>query len=132
LALANRHGISVTGFIPNLADAYASATLVVAPLRFGAGTQNKVLEALSMNIPVICTPIGFHGIGLTHGEGIWCEHDTSNFIIRIHQILSETQKHKDLAAEAGEKIRTRFNWNTIAKQLEYYCLELKQSHNESK
>ena len=132
LALANRHGISVTGFIPNLADAYASATVVVAPLRFGAGTQNKVLEALSMNIPVICTPIGFHGIGLTHGEGIWCEYDTSNFIFRIHQILSETQKHKDLASEAGEKIRTRFNWHSIAKQLEYYCLELKQSHNESK
>ena len=124
LALAQRDGISVTGFIPNLADAYASATLVVAPLRFGAGTQNKVLEALSMNIPVICTPIGFHGIGLTHGEGIWCEQDTSSFILRILQILSDTQKHKDLATEAGEKIRTRFNWNMIAKQLELYCLEV--------
>ena len=123
-ALAKRPGISVTGFIPNLADAYASATVVVAPLRFGAGTQNKVLEALSMNIPVICTPIGFHGIELTHGEGIWCEHDTSNFIFRIHQILSETQKHKDLASEAGEKIRTRFNWHSIAKQLEVYFSEI--------
>jgi len=124
LALAQRDGISVTGFIPNLADAYASATLVVAPLRFGAGTQNKVLEALSMNIPVICSPIGFHGIGLTHGEGIWCEQDTSSFILRILQILSDTQKHKSLATEAGEKIRTRFNWNSIAKQLELYCLEV--------
>jgi len=124
LALAQRDGISVTGFIPNLADAYASATLVVAPLRFGAGTQNKVLEALSMNIPVICSPIGFHGIGLTHGEGIWCEHDTSNFILRINQILSDTQKHKSLATQAGDKIRTRFNWNTIAKQLAIYCLEV--------
>jgi sugar transferase (PEP-CTERM/EpsH1 system associated) len=124
LALAQRDGISVTGFIPNLADAYAAATLVVAPLRFGAGTQNKVLEALSMNIPVICSPIGFHGIGLSHGEGIWREQDTSGFILRIHQILSDTQKHKILATEAGEKIRTRFNWNTIAKQLELYCLEV--------
>jgi sugar transferase (PEP-CTERM/EpsH1 system associated) len=124
LALAQRDGISVTGFIPNLADAYASATLVVAALRFGAGTQNKVLEALSMNIPVICSPIGFHGIGLTHGEGIWCEHDTSNFILRIHQILSDTQTHKSLATQAGDKIRTRFNWNTIAKQLAIYCLEV--------
>ncbi len=124
LALAQRDGISVTGFIPNLADAYAPATLVVAPLRFGAGTQNKVLEALSMNIPVICSPIGFHGIGLTHGEGIWCELDTSNFILRINQILSDTQKHKDLATAAGEKIRTRFNWHSIAKQLEVYCLEV--------
>jgi glycosyltransferase involved in cell wall biosynthesis len=97
---------------------------VVAPLRFGAGTQNKVLEALSMNIPVICSPIGFHGIGLTHGEGIWCEQDTLSFILRIHQILSDTQKHKSLASEAGEKIRTRFNWNTIAKQLAFYCLEV--------
>jgi sugar transferase (PEP-CTERM/EpsH1 system associated) len=132
LALAKKNGITVTGFIPNLADAYASATLVVAPLRFGAGTQNKVLEALSMNIPVICSPIGFHGIGLIHGEGIWCEKDTSSFIHRIQQILSDIQKHKSLATEAGEKIRGRFNWNNIAQHLENYCLELSTDNDRIK
>lgn len=128
LALAHRNGISVTGFIPNLADAYAAATVVVAPLRFGAGTQNKVLEALSMNIPVICSPIGFHGIGLTHGEGIWCEKDTGSFISRILEILADPTMHKSLAALAGEKVRTRFNWGSIAKQLESYFGEVKTHH----
>ena len=97
---------------------------MVAPLRFGAGTQNKVLEALSMNIPVICTPIGFHGIGLTHGEGIWCENETSHLTSRILQLLSDPEKYIDLASEAGEKIRTRFNWHSIAKQLEVYFSEI--------
>ncbi len=117
LALADRPGISVTGFVPNLADAYASATIVVAPLRFGAGTQNKVLEALSMNIPVVCTSIGFHGIGLNHGEGIWCEHGTNNLIDRINQLLSEPDYAKTWAEQAGTTIRQRFDWQTIAQQL---------------
>ena len=41
--------IEVTGFIENLASEYAKANVVVSPLRIGAGTQNKVLEALAMN-----------------------------------------------------------------------------------
>ena len=120
LALANRHGIYVTGFIPNLADAYASATLVVAPLRFGAGTQNKVLEALSMDIPVVCTPIGFHGIGLRQGEGIWCERSTDDIIERILKLLAEPEKLKLMASDGGKTIRQRFNWQTIAQQLINY------------
>jgi len=126
LALANRPGIAVTGFIPNLADAYATATIVVAPLRFGAGTQNKVLEALSMNIPVVCTPIGFHGIGLIHGEGIWCEDTTDSLRNRILHLLSEPEKTKMLAEAAGHTIRQRFNWHTIAKQLLVYFEEIHQ------
>jgi sugar transferase (PEP-CTERM/EpsH1 system associated) len=58
LELANDH-IMVTGFVQDLAAMYNSASVVVAPLRFGAGTQNKVLEAMAMGIPVVCSNIGF-------------------------------------------------------------------------
>jgi glycosyltransferase involved in cell wall biosynthesis len=124
LALNSRSGIRVTGFIPNLADAYASATIVVAPLRFGAGTQNKVLEALSMDIPVVCTPIGFHGIGLGQGEGIWCERSTDDIIERILKLLAEPEKHKLMASDGGKSIRQRFNWQTISQQLINYFQDI--------
>ena len=67
--LDNGNNILVTGFIPDLSETYNSASVVVAPLRFGAGTQNKVLEAMSMGIPVVCSNIGFEGLGIDDGQG---------------------------------------------------------------
>jgi len=124
LLLAQNPNIRVTGFLPSLKEAYAKADVVVAPIRFGAGTQNKVLEALSMEIPVVCTPIGFLGLGLENGQGIWCETKSHEFINRIDLILSEPEKHKELARTAGIQIRNRFSWKSIAKKLETYCFEL--------
>ncbi len=69
LDLQNIPGITVTGFIPELQEMYNAASVVVAPLRFGAGTQNKVLEAMAMGIPVVCSNIGFEGLGIADGEG---------------------------------------------------------------
>jgi sugar transferase (PEP-CTERM/EpsH1 system associated) len=131
-SLAQIPGVVVSGFIPNLADAYATATLVVAPLRFGAGTQNKVLEALSMDIPVVCSTIGFHGLGLKHGEGIWCEKSTEDFITRIEHALTQPQSYKQSAIEAGKTISSRFNWQSIAKQLVHYFLEINAKPTDQK
>ncbi|NDC41928.1 MAG: glycosyltransferase, partial [Chitinophagia bacterium] len=61
--------IEVTGFVKDLAAMYNSASVVVAPLRFGAGTQNKVLEAMAVGVPVVCSHIGFAGLGIQSGEG---------------------------------------------------------------
>ena len=124
LLLAQQPNIRVTGFLPSLKEAYAKADLVVAPLRFGAGTQNKVLEALSMEIPVVCTPIGFFGLGLKNGGGIWCETESEAFASRIETILIDIENHQKLARIAALDVRKRFNWRTIAKKLETYCTEL--------
>ncbi|RYZ45040.1 MAG: glycosyltransferase, partial [Sphingobacteriales bacterium] len=56
--------VQVTGFVKDLSAMYASASIVVAPLRFGAGTQNKVLEAMAMGVPVVSRNIGFNGLNI--------------------------------------------------------------------
>lgn len=63
LALAGP-GVEVTGFIPDeeLARRYATARVVVCPLRFGAGIKLKVVEALSLGVPLVMTPTGAQGL----------------------------------------------------------------------
>jgi glycosyltransferase involved in cell wall biosynthesis len=63
--------IEITGFIPELSVMYQQAAVVVSPLRFGAGTQNKVLEAMAMGIPVVSGNIGFNGLEIENGEGVF-------------------------------------------------------------
>lgn len=53
-ALAGEN-VEVTGWMEDIRSAYASATLFVAPLRIGTGQQNKILEAMAMELPCITT-----------------------------------------------------------------------------
>ncbi|PWH19831.1 MAG: glycosyl transferase family 1, partial [Ardenticatenia bacterium] len=48
--------VEVTGWVPDLRPYLQRARLAVAPLRYGAGIQNKVLEALACGTPVVATP----------------------------------------------------------------------------
>ena len=77
--------ISITGFIPDLQDIYKEAAVVVAPLRFGAGTQNKVLEAMAMGVPVVCTHIGFEGLGVKSGEGVFLCKNPKDFVAELFE-----------------------------------------------
>ena len=53
-ALAGEH-VEVTGWMEDIRSAYARAALFVAPLRIGTGQQNKILEAMAMELPCITT-----------------------------------------------------------------------------
>lgn len=64
-ALAARPGIKVTGRVPDVRPYLRHASVAVAPLRLARGVQNKVLEALAMNRPVVATSQALRGL---HGE----------------------------------------------------------------
>ncbi|MCW3123859.1 MAG: hypothetical protein JWQ38_3351 [Flavipsychrobacter sp.] len=123
LELANENVI-VTGFIKDLAATYNSASVVVAPLRFGAGTQNKVLEAMAMGVPVVCSHIGFGGLGINSGEGAIMQRDPTAFAKSVIELLSSEDKRRKVGGEGINIIRTRFDWDIIALQLEEYFKEL--------
>ena len=49
-------GCASSDTCPRLEDAFARATVFVAPHRFAAGVQNKVVHALATGTPVVSTP----------------------------------------------------------------------------
>lgn len=119
LSLAN-DSVKVTGFIPNLALQYNAASVVVAPLRFGAGTQNKVLEAMAMGVPVVCSNIGFEGLGIRSGEGAIMQTDADAFASSIVELLSSTAMRKEVGQKGVSVIQNNFSWDIIAAQLAAY------------
>ena len=59
-------GVRLLGYLDRLADFYAEADLVVAPMLMGSGLKMKVGEALSYGRPVIGTEIGLEGFEPDH------------------------------------------------------------------
>lgn len=118
-ALANEH-VTVTGFVKDLAATYNSASVLVAPLRFGAGTQNKVLEAMAMGVPVVCSHIGFGGLGIKGGEGAIMQTEPAAFANSVIDILSSEDMRRRVGEAGMQVVRNRFDWDIIAKILEGY------------
>jgi glycosyltransferase involved in cell wall biosynthesis len=57
--------VIVTGKVPDLRTYYSLAQVSICPIRFGAGTLNKVIEPMAMGIPVVSTSISCVGMNVT-------------------------------------------------------------------
>ncbi|MFM1898870.1 MAG: hypothetical protein RL577_1110 [Bacteroidota bacterium] len=112
--------IRVLGFVEDLSEAYAQAHVLVSPLRLGAGTQNKVLEAMSMGVPVVCTSVGFFGLGIASGEGVLLASNSREFAQSVLDILMQSDRAKEIGNKGYELVQKRFAWRVVAKQLESF------------
>jgi polysaccharide biosynthesis protein PslH len=67
-AAARAPGVTLTRTVPDLRPWLEEASVFAAPLRVGAGIQNKVLEALAMEVPVVASPLAAGGLHTDDGE----------------------------------------------------------------
>ncbi len=117
--LGDRDGVIVTGGVPDVRPYLAHAHAAALPLRIARGIQNKVLEAMSMQLPVIATPGAMTGIQPYPGFRPTISDDPavlSNAAIR----LLEADRHADTAGR--QCVLERYNWSAnlerIARVLE--------------
>jgi glycosyltransferase involved in cell wall biosynthesis len=67
-AAATDERVTVTGFVEDVRPYLDDATVFAAPLRFGAGIQNKLLEAMAFELPVVASSVAADGLRV--GPGI--------------------------------------------------------------
>ena len=87
---SNLTGVYIHGYAPSLSDVFcgisndekddsdndsssssssSSRTILLAPLRFGAGIKGKIVDAWTFGVPVVTTPLGSEGMVKTTKEG---------------------------------------------------------------
>jgi len=81
--LGRSPSIHLLGPVADLAQCFDANRVFVAPMRFGAGIKGKILEAMNHGIPVVTTPVGAEGIGLTHGETAMIAADDDAFVEHV-------------------------------------------------
>jgi len=69
-ALAQLQGIEVTGRVHDVRPFIANARCVVAPMQIARGIQNKVLEAMSLNKPIVVSSMAMEGINAQASDDI--------------------------------------------------------------
>lgn len=108
-ALQNR-SITVSGWMEDIREAYASSAVFVAPIFTGIGQQNKVLEAMSMEMPCVCTTSVNLPIGSLHGEEVLVADDISDFIRHINLLLDNPGEACRLGKNARILVQKEYSW----------------------
>jgi glycosyltransferase involved in cell wall biosynthesis len=98
--LALVDGVTVTGPVADIAGELARADLVAVPLREGAGTKIKVLEALAQRIPVVATSIATEGLAIEPGRHAEVADDPDGFAASCVRLLRD-EHHRRALSDAG-------------------------------
>ena len=116
-------GVEVTGPLPDLLEMWASADVMLAPLRFSTGIQNKVLEAMAAGVPVVTTTAVAGALGTRHGEHLLAADDAAGLAASVVEALRDPAAAQARARQARDHVRRHFSWATIVRRLEWLAGE---------
>lgn len=106
--LAKAPGIEVPGWVEDLRSCYETATLSLAPIRFGAGTRIKLLESAAFETPMISTSLGAEGLGLCGENHLWLADTAGEFGAAIEQALDSPFERRRRALGARRHVAGHF------------------------
>lgn len=108
-ALRSAH-VTVSGWLPDLRVAYASAQILVAPLFTGSGLQNKILEAMALRVPCITSPLVSNGVGATDHRHLLVARSAAEFAQGVSRLLTDRILAQQLTDRAAAFVQENYNW----------------------
>ncbi|HNT22870.1 MAG TPA: TIGR03087 family PEP-CTERM/XrtA system glycosyltransferase [Anaerolineales bacterium] len=126
LRLAAIPGVSVAGFVPDLNSALNNAAVFAAPLRFAAGIQNKVLEAMATARAVVTTSVVNEGLGAEPGHELLIADNPKEIADHIIRLLQNPTQRSQIGQAAQAFVRQRYSWNIVLERIQTIAHQLPQ------
>jgi glycosyltransferase involved in cell wall biosynthesis len=111
-------GVVVTDYVsdPMLEWLYRSASVAVAPLRFGAGVKGKVVEAMRFGLPVVTTSTGVQGLDGAAGF-IEVAHSADEFANAVARLIRTPDLARRRAQQALDFVEREFGYAAAVRRL---------------
>ena len=116
-ALQSEH-VLVTGWVDSMAEWYAKSKIFIAPMRMGTGLQNKLLEAMSMHLPCITSPLAARPLieADMHHAVMSCA-STAAFAEEIERLLTDEKHYRELSDAGYQYVHQYYDWGSAVEVL---------------
>jgi polysaccharide biosynthesis protein PslH len=109
--------IQVTGTVSDIRPCLWKSTVAVAPLVYGAGIQNKILEAMAVGLPVVTTSRALSSLGAVPGREVLSGDTPEEFSEAVLRLLDNPVWRQEVGEAGRLFVRDNHDWGRIAEQL---------------
>ena len=130
-ALAQMPGVEVRANVPDVRPEVTGAAVSVAPIRFGAGIQNKILQALAMGVPVVATPLVAKPFNDGTSSPVLAAATPQEVADQVVDILQRPEFRRQLALQGRKLIETHFKWDQVFAPVDKFLDSITRKENRA-
>jgi sugar transferase (PEP-CTERM/EpsH1 system associated) len=108
--LGDQPAVTVTGSVPDVRPYVRGSAAMVAPLNIARGTQNKILEAMAMGVPVVTSAAAAGGVDATPEEHFLVAGTCEQQAAAVLRILEDRNQRGCLAAAGRSRMLSHHAW----------------------
>lgn len=110
-------GVELVGQVPDVQPELDRADVSIVPIRVGAGTRLKVVEALANRIPMVTTTVGSEGIDVIDGRHALVADDPAAFADACVRLLEDGTLRQSIADNGAALFEAAYDWDIIEARL---------------
>jgi glycosyltransferase involved in cell wall biosynthesis len=110
--------VVVTGAVQEMEKYIQDSTIAAAPLLYGAGIQNKVIEAMACGTPVVTSPQASQALAAKPGVELLVAEDPERFADAILELLQSPERCTALGKAGRAFVEQHHSWDSAAQHLE--------------
>jgi sugar transferase (PEP-CTERM/EpsH1 system associated) len=109
--------VIISGWVEDVRENYSKSKILVAPMQISIGLQNKLLEAMAMQLPCITSSLANNALKAKPGEQILVADQPQEYADLIIDLLTNDAKALQIAKNGYHYVTSNFNWSSSATQL---------------
>lgn len=129
--IAELKNVVLAGWVDDVRPYMYKEAVYIVPLRVGGGSRLKILEAFSMEMPVVSTTIGAEGLNVTNNEHILLADDPISIVEAISWVIQNDVQARNMAKKGQNLVIDHYQWHVLAERLDRNWQQTK-SANTSK
>ena len=106
--------IDALGWVEDAASEIASWSVMVIPVRTGAGTRVKIADGFSRQCPLVSTRVGAFGYDVTNGRELFLADTPAEFAGACVRLICEPADAAAMAERAWRRFLEEWTWDALA------------------
>lgn len=116
--LANSlRSVNFLGFVKNLENELCCANFALCLVSLDVGVQTKVLEAMAVGTPIICSSASNKGVQGVNGVHLLIADNPEEVVACIRKLMANNDLFNSISQNSQNFVRSNFDWNVSSQKL---------------
>jgi glycosyltransferase involved in cell wall biosynthesis len=122
IVLEEYEGVQVLGYVSDIYNEYKKCKVVIVPIYYGAGSNIKVLEAMSMRRASVITDFAAKAFenDLIDGNNILVARNDQDFANKVIRLLSDKNYNMSIAINGEKTIEGKYSYSVFKESVNKY------------